>query len=157
MGGIVSSSHTLGPVQRDGRRYVSEDHVDNIGKHWLHEYLAVANADYNANRISWMQKLTDLLVAAEIRAALTVDENPNLIYATKAQFVPVLREAYRTSTKEESARLATWVLNRIDSGYVTENQVQNAFGLTAGQWSNLKAKMTALRTNYLAVQAASGE
>jgi hypothetical protein len=40
---------------------------------------------------------------------------------------------------------------------VTETQVRNAFGLDAGQWATLKAKMIALRDNYLAVQAAAGE
>jgi hypothetical protein len=40
---------------------------------------------------------------------------------------------------------------------VTDTQVRNAFGLTAGQWTTLKAKMTTWRTEYLDVQAAVGE
>jgi hypothetical protein len=35
--------------------------------------------------------------------------------------------------------------------------VRNAFGLTAGQYTTLKAKMTTLRDQWLAVQAAQGE
>jgi hypothetical protein len=154
---IVSSTHTLGTIQKDGRRFVIEDHLDNIGKHWLIEYLAAIGEDYVARRTARAVVLAQQLVDTEIAAALAVDADPVLIYATKVQFVPVLREAYRSSIQSECARLATWVLNRIDSGYVTETQVQNAFGLTAGQWTTLKAKMVALRTDYQAIQAAAGE
>ena len=154
---IVSSTHTLGTVQVDGRRYVTEDHVDQVAKHYLIGYLAAIGADYAAIRIARMAALSQQLIDAEIGAALAVDADPVLVYATKNEFVPVLREAYRGSARDECARLATWVLNRIGGGWATETQVQNAFGLTLGQWTTLKAKMTALRTNYLSVQASAGE
>ena len=154
---IVSSSHVLGTVQRDGRRYVTEDHVDQLARHYLLEYLAAAAADYVAIRTARAAVLSQQLIDAEIQAALRVDANPTLEYATKTDFAPVMREAYRHAVREECAYLANWIINRVTDGWVTEAQVQSAFGLTAGQWTTLKAKMIALRNNYLAVQAAAGE
>lgn len=154
---IVSSTHTLGTIQEDGRRYVLEDHVDQIGKHWLVEYLAPINANYIVIRNARAVEISRQLIANEIARALAVDVNPTLIYAANIDFVPVLRSNYRSSSQVECSRLATWILNRIDDGWVTETQVQNAFGLTTGQWTTLKAKMTVLRTNYQAVITAAGE
>lgn len=154
---IVSSSHTLGTVQANGRRYVREDHVDQLARHYLIEYLAAIGADYVAIRTARAVQLSAQLIAQEIDAALLIDANPTLEYATKNDFVPVLREAYRRSERDECARLATWIINRVNDGWVTEAQVQSAFGLAAGPWATLRAKMIALRTDYISVQAAAGE
>lgn len=81
----------------------------------------------------------------------------NLQHQTAAQFAARLRERFRNSNREEVARLAKWILDHLDAGDFTDAQIRNAFGLTAGQWTTLKAKMTTLRTNYAAVQAAAGE
>lgn len=80
-----------------------------------------------------------------------------LRHQTAAQFAARLRERYRSAGKEEAARIATWVLNHIDNGDFTETQVRNAFGLNVTQWNTLKAKMTTLRTQWQAIQAAQGE
>lgn len=81
----------------------------------------------------------------------------NLQFQTTAQFAARLRERYRSASREEAARIATWILNRIDAGDITDAQVRNAFGLTVTQYANLKTRMTNLRTAYQAVQAAAGE
>lgn len=81
----------------------------------------------------------------------------SLKYQTAAQFAARLRERYRNASKEEAARIATWILNRIEAGDITDAQVRSAFGLTAGQYTTLKTKMTNLRASWLAVQAAAGE
>ena len=80
-----------------------------------------------------------------------------LRHQTKAQFAARLRERYRNASREEAARIATWLLNSIEAGDFTDLQVRTAFGLTSGQWTTLKAKLTTLRTNWLAVLAAAGE
>ena len=80
-----------------------------------------------------------------------------LRHQTKAQFAARLRERYRNASREEAARIATWMLNSIEAGDFTDLQVRTAFGLTSGQWTTLKAKLTTLRTNWLAVCAAGGE
>jgi hypothetical protein len=144
-------------VQADGRRYVVEDHVDEFSRHHLVEYLAASDADYVAIRAARATQIGLRLIANEIEAALLVDADPVLEYATKPDFAPVMREAYRDATQVQCAYLANWIINRVNAGWVTETQVRNAFGLTAGQWTTLKAKMLALRDNYLAVQSAVGE
>jgi len=80
-----------------------------------------------------------------------------LNHQTATQFAAKLRERYRNASKEECARIATWILNHIEAGDFTDTEVRNAFSLTVTQWDTLKAKMTTLRTNWLAVQAAEGE
>ena len=80
-----------------------------------------------------------------------------LNHQTATQFAARLRERYRNASRDECARIATWILNHIEFGDFTDTQVRNAFGLTVTQYNNLKAKLTTLRTNWLAVQAAAGE
>lgn len=81
----------------------------------------------------------------------------NLRFQTAAQFAARLRERYRSASREEAARIATWILNRIDAGDITDVQVRNAFGLTVTQYNALKTRMGNLRTAYQAMQAAAGE
>ena len=81
----------------------------------------------------------------------------NLKHQTAPQFATRLRERYRSASREECARIASWILRHIANGDFTDLQVRNAFGLTAGQWTTLKAKMQALVDNYNAVQLAQGE
>jgi len=81
----------------------------------------------------------------------------NLRHQTAAQFVARFRERFRAAEREDAAKMATWLLNRIADGDVTDTQVRNAFGLNNTQYNALKTRMTNLRTAWLAVQAARGE
>lgn len=81
----------------------------------------------------------------------------NLQHQTPAQFAARLREKYRNASKEEAARIASWILDKIATGDITDTQVRAAFGLNTTQWNTLKTKMTTLRTQWLAIQAAKGE
>jgi len=81
----------------------------------------------------------------------------NLKHQTAAEFAARLRERYRNASKEEAARIATWIMNHLDNGDFTETQLRTVFGLTPAQLTTLKAKLTALRDNWQAVQAARGE
>ena len=78
-------------------------------------------------------------------------------HQTPQEFVQRFREAFRESNRERLAKLATWLLNRIAAGDVTDTQARNAFGLTVTQWNTLKTKMQTLVNNYNAVQSAAGE
>lgn len=80
----------------------------------------------------------------------------NLKHQTVAEFAARLRERYRNSSRGDAARIAKWILDHLEAGDFTETQLRNVFGLTAGQWTTLKAKMTNLRAAYEAVQAAQG-
>lgn len=152
---IVSSTYTLGAVARDGRRECTELHTDQIGK--VHRWVYRGIDGWDARILVHAAMIWDTLVRNEINAALQVDASPTLVYATKTDFVPAYRQAYKDSERDECGRLATWILNRITDGWVTDTQVRNAFGLTAGEWTTLKTKMQTLSDHWLAVQAARGE
>lgn len=153
---IASSTHTLGPVQADGRRYVTERHTDHLGNVYLAEYLAAPGANYAAIRTAR---------AAQIEAALPEGETDAMLdgstvapqHQTPAQLLGRLRERYRGASREQAARIASWLMDRLDAGQVTDAQLQSAFGLTAAQWSALKTRMRNIRTAFLAVQLAQGE
>ena len=78
-------------------------------------------------------------------------------HQTPQEFVQRFRDAFREGNRDRLAKLATWLLNRIAAGDVTDTQVRNAFGLTVTQWNTLKTKMQNLVNNYNAVQSAAGE
>lgn len=80
-----------------------------------------------------------------------------LRYATAAQLAAAFRERYQNSSREDCARLAAWLLARIDDGTWTDVQVRNAFGLTTPQYTAMKTRMENLRDHWAAVQAAQGE
>ena len=80
-----------------------------------------------------------------------------LNHQTKAQFAARLRALYLGSSREETIKLATKLLDWIDAGDLTDLQARTAFSHTLGQWTALKAKMTTMRMNYTAVQGAAGE
>lgn len=81
----------------------------------------------------------------------------NLKHQTGAQLAARFRERFRNASKEEAARLATWLLSRIEAGDYTDAQVRSAFGLTVTQYNSIKTRMSTLRANWLAVQSAQGE
>ena len=80
-----------------------------------------------------------------------------LKHATLTQLGQAFRERYKNATREECARLAKWLLARVQDGTFTEAQVRAFFGLSVAQWNDLKTRMQALIAHYDAVQAAQGE
>lgn len=80
-----------------------------------------------------------------------------LNYQTPAQFAARLRQRYRNSSRDESCRLAGWMLDKLEAGDVTDAQLRAVFGLTVTQWNALKSKFLTMRTNYDSTQAAAGE
>ena len=80
-----------------------------------------------------------------------------LKHATLAQLGAAFRERFKASEGVETARLAKWLLERIQDGTFTETQVRTFFGLTALQWNTLKSKLGTLRDKYADVLAARGE
>lgn len=81
----------------------------------------------------------------------------NLKHQTPAQLAARFRAKYREASGPEQAKMATWLLARITAGDFTDAQVRTAFGLTAQQYTNMKARMTTLSAQWAAVQAARGE
>jgi len=81
----------------------------------------------------------------------------DLRHQTAAQFAARLRARFRSASRLEAARIATWVMDRIDAGDITDAQMRAAFSLTTAQWTALKTRLTTMRTAYRAIEAARGE
>ena len=145
--------------QRDGTRYVQETHTDVAGKQYRFEYKAtqamMANRD--AVMAARAARLETELPDREADAALDVDTAPVLVYQTGTQFLQRLRDFYKAAGKERCARIARWIIHRLDAGDVTAAQLRNVFNLTVQQWSTLEAKMRALAADLDGVDAAVGE
>ena len=157
---ITSSVVTIEGSQIDGRRWVREVHSDAQGVAQITDYLGASNVATTAQATADARALllNVSLADAEFAAKTLVDRSPlPLRFQTTAQFIARIRAAYGRLSKVDLARLAAWILNRILDGTVTDTQLQNAFGLTAGQWTTLKTKMQTLVANQVAVDAAVGE
>jgi len=77
----------------------------------------------------------------------------NLKHQTPAEFAARLRAKWRASSREEKARLATWIYDRYQAGDFTAAQLRNAFGMNVTQFNAFVTRIRTLRTNWLAVQA----
>lgn len=67
---IVSSDHIVGPVQKDGRAYVTETHTDHLGGIYHVEYLAAVGSDYVAIRTARVAGIEQQSAEAEAAALL---------------------------------------------------------------------------------------
>lgn len=153
---IASSSYVVEPAQVDGRCFVREEHTDHLGAVHVFTYLAAVDTDYAAQLAARVPQIEDSLAVLEYHACLDSD-TLTTEHITKGEFVARFREAYRSADREEAARLATWLANRVQAGDITPAQVQSAFGLTPAQYVALRDRALALRDHWLAVQAAKGE
>lgn len=154
---IVSSTFTLSVPQKDGRVYVEEIHTDHLGALYPFQYLASPTANHAAVMTARVPRIEEASAEVEFLEAIEVEGWKPLNHQTAAQFAARFRARFRDSSRVECAKLAKWILDRIDAGNFTETAVRNAFGLTVTQWNTLKAKLTTMRTNYNAVLAAVGE
>lgn len=68
---IVSSSHVVGHAQVDGRRYVTETHIDSAGGVHVREYLAPVGADHTVIAAAYAAELADRLAEAELDGLLS--------------------------------------------------------------------------------------
>jgi hypothetical protein len=148
---------SVGHAQADGRRYVLEIHSDGSGEFARVEYLAAEGADTDAIASARDAQLLLDFAEAEVGQAVEVDHAPALRFQTGADFLARLRELYRASNKERCARIARWVIRRLDAGDVTAAQLRNVFDLTVLQWDALETKMRNLAASLDAVEAAEGE
>jgi hypothetical protein len=82
----------------------------------------------------------------------------NLNHQTAAEFATRLRQRFQTASRDEAARIAWWLIERINVGDITDTQARNAFGLTLTQWNTLKAnKLIPLHDAWAAIRQATGE
>lgn len=145
--------------QKDGTRYVGELHTDNVGKTYRFEYKATQAmmAARNAVMADRAAALDNKLQEDECDAAVEVDAAPVLVYQTGTQFLQRLRQRYKDANMARVARIARWIIHRLDAGQVTAAQLRTVFGLTVQQWNTLEAKMRALASNLDSIDGAVGE
>lgn len=145
--------------QRDGSRYVGELHTDNTGRTFRFEYLAsqamMANRD--AVMAARATRLNSELPETETTLVLEIDQAPTLNHQTGSEFLQRLRQRYRDAEREQAARIARWIINRLDAGHVTVTQLRNAFNLTLSEWNTLEAKLRTLKASLDSVESAKGE
>lgn len=153
---MQASSYVVGHNQKDGRRFVIERHTDDAGLEHVVEYGPTDSVDYQTTLLARAAQLDEYLADHEF-AACVEDGTVRIQYQTAAQFAARFRQKYRAASREEAARLATWIIDRITAAQLTDLQVRTAFGLTTTQYSAMKTRWTTLRTHWLAVQAAAGE
>lgn len=155
---VTSSSFSLGTPQADGRRWAREVHRVNGNGERVFDYLAAAGLDHAAIMAARVASVNEELADAEARAAIGRDAAPALVHQTGAQFLVRLREMFRGAERELAACLAWWLLRRIAAGDLTDAQARAPFGLTAAQWTTLKANRLQPRADaWAAVIAATAE
>lgn len=154
---IVSSVIASDSAQRDGRRWIEEIHTDQLGLKYIRLYLVDAGYDANAALAAYVAVLEDGIAAAEIQnnleqvTTLGSLASPKFIYSSAAANVAALRATFQFATQTQAIMIADF-LNTL-----TDQQLQNAFGLTAGQVSNLRTnKLTAAATLAASIRAATG-
>jgi hypothetical protein len=155
----LTSTFILGAIQVDGRRYVTETHTDGFNQTYVFTYLASVGDDFDA--VLAARKAAIAAQQPDEECARIVNQLlPGAIvlhYATAAQLAAYFRAVYLGSSQEQCARLATWLLDKIDAGFITPAIVRTAFGINVTQYNTLYAKLNTLRGDWMAVLAAQGE
>ena len=159
---IVSSSFTVGVVQRDGRRFITEIHTDNTGATHRIEYLGESPDDsaFENPAVIMAARAVTLdqgLKQFEIEQILSDLRRPLVKYVTKAALLVVWRERFREARREQAAQLAKWILDHLEAGEWTDAQLRALFGLNPAEYTALKLRLDDLRTRWNQVQAAAGE
>ena len=80
-----------------------------------------------------------------------------LRHCTKTQLGNAFRERYRSSQGLETFRLATWLVNRIDDGTFTVQEVRNFFNLSVPQANALYTKWQDWKTKFDEMNSSGGE
>ena len=77
----------------------------------------------------------------------------NPVHQTKVQYLRRLRERYRDAERLEACRLAAKVLRHLADGDVTLVQMQNAWGMTAPEWTAKAVQLQARADKWAAFKA----
>ena len=75
-------------------------------------------------------------------------------HQTKVQYLRRLRERYRGAAKMDACRLANRMLRHLSDGDVTLAQMQNAWNMTAQEWTAKAVNLQARSDKWLAYKAA---
>jgi hypothetical protein len=155
---IVSSIIIEDSPQIDGRRWIRERHTDSLGVPHDRVYMAAAKFDTSTiltvDAASIDAQLTADEIAANIASVLAFGSQAtlNFSYSTTVQNRSAIRGAYASATQLQAIMIGDF-LNTL-----TDAQLQNVFGLTAGQVTTLRAnKLTPAANTAAAIRATTGQ
>jgi hypothetical protein len=123
---IVESSYTEGPTQQDGRRYVTERHVDDRGQVYTHEWLGSQDATLVLSARA--AALTELIAAQRAAEALV---SGTLLPLTKLKFREMFTSTERAGIDafrvglETNPMLSTEQKAAIRTGFADFDTAQN--------------------------------
>lgn len=156
MANIISSVLKSFP-QKDGRSLVNEVHTDLIGMTHDLGYTAEIGEDQNTTLARHALETGDALnrgeVSGNIGNIMTLGANAtfSLLYSTVSENTAALREAYKTAIQAQAVLIGDF-LNTL-----TDQQLMNAFNLTAGQVSSLRTNKLIPAANLAtALRASTG-
>ena len=155
---IISSTIIEDSVQKDGRRWICERHVDHISEIFEIRYMAGAGTNINDIMTSRIVLLESESKRQELENnlanALSNDSPaPTTKYSTNAEFAALLREKFKISKGRDALRLGWYV----ESFNLTNNQLANLFGITVGQAATFQTKLDNMAASYEAMQLEVGE
>jgi hypothetical protein len=155
---IVSSVIAATDTQKDGRKWVSELHTDQVGVQYVRNYLAGALDDLNAALAAYAIILASNINLAEIAAnvaAVTANGSLatiSLVYSTAAENRAAGRLAYQNATRTDAIMIGDFLSS------LTDGQLQTIFSMTAGQVTTLRSnKLTPAATLAASIRAAVGQ
>lgn len=154
---IISSVIAADDAQSDGRRWILENHTDNLGVIYLVSYLANNGFDAAAALTARIATLEASIIFGEITTNVAnVKSDGSLavitfLYSTAGQNIAALRAAYLQSTKQEAIMIGDFLSS------LTDTQLKNIFNMTATQVTTLRAnKLTPAATIATSIRAAVG-
>lgn len=155
---IAASSIAEIATQRDGRRWIVERFIDNVGIAWFRRYLAPAVFDIVAQLALDAAQIDADIKAAEIAAnvaQVTTFGSLAVIvmnYTTASANLAALRQAYQIATQLQAIMIGDFLST------LTDAQLQSIFNLTAAQVTTLRTnKLTPAANTAAAIRAAAGQ
>jgi hypothetical protein len=155
---ITTSEIVEDRAQRDGRRYITERHVDSSGAVWRITCLAPAAANASTIMAARVTQLEADAKAGEVATNLAnalSDQTPapTFVFSTQAELAAAVRAAFKTARGRDAVRLGWYV----ESFNMTNNQLANLFGITALQAATLQVRLDDLAAKYNGMQQEAGE
>lgn len=157
---MAIASHTIevGAVQANGLLAIVERYVRGDGSSVTFVTSVPQATDLNAWATARIATINASDQAAEVTKNITAVEAdgsiaaPTFVYSTPAQNAAALRAAYQFATRTQAIMIGDF-LNSL-----TDVQLENAFGLTAGQVATLRTnKLAPAATAAATIRAAAGQ
>lgn len=148
---------TVGHLQRDGRRYITEEFSDAVGVYFENTYLAPDGQDHLATSQSKEADLIRQFSNSEALQDVEGKSRPTARFQSIDEELLKVRERYLKSTGMETCRIARWVVDRLNDGSVTVVQMRTAFSVSPAQWNSINGRMDTFANSLTSVEGAVGE